>query len=350
MCRSKASLSRFYLISGLVAFLPQGCGNATNFANMAKPAPATHVERNGDATAAPGGTGDDATANEDKRTGAPDPEQAKQAQMRVIEREFSAGAVASDSVSFSISRSKAESAISMVNYNGDPAPQPGSVSKTLPRSSVQSMVTMGSVYSDQTKVDAQVAAVPVVDPFTQGGPSIPFTQTFTQSATKSGPIDILVVIDNSGSMSQEQANLATKLSPLLSSIAGADWQISVVTTDPRNGCQRALIKSSDGAAAATAFQSSITSAGLAGDGNERGILMSVAGLMGSFTVPGVTAGTTIQVPNGGVCPATAPAWLRANAGDALQDAGSYPMSAIESLQRESSRFEAMAGRFRARGL
>lgn len=91
-----------------------------------------------------------------------------------------------------------------------------------------------------------------------------------------GALDLLVVIDSSGSMKEEQTNLSTKLKPLLSQIEKSNWQIAVVTTDPAAGCQRALIKKTDADAAAK-FQDAIN-AGIKGDGLERPILQAVNGL------------------------------------------------------------------------
>lgn len=47
-------------------------------------------------------------------------------------------------------------------------------------------------------------------------------------------VDILMIIDNSGSMQYEQRNMAARTSNLLSVIRGLDWQLAVTTTDPRN--------------------------------------------------------------------------------------------------------------------
>lgn len=43
--------------------------------------------------------------------------------------------------------------------------------------------------------------------------------------------DILVVIDNSGSMSQEQANMGARFGSLLDQLSGLDWQVGITTTD-----------------------------------------------------------------------------------------------------------------------
>lgn len=47
-------------------------------------------------------------------------------------------------------------------------------------------------------------------------------------------VDILMVIDNSGSMEYEQRNMAQRTSNLLSVIRGLDYQIAITTTDPEN--------------------------------------------------------------------------------------------------------------------
>lgn len=47
-------------------------------------------------------------------------------------------------------------------------------------------------------------------------------------------VDILVVIDNSGSMEYEQKSMAKRVSNFLSILRGLDYQIGVTTTDPRN--------------------------------------------------------------------------------------------------------------------
>lgn len=47
-------------------------------------------------------------------------------------------------------------------------------------------------------------------------------------------VDILFVIDNSGSMEYEQKNMAQRTSQFLTILQGLDYQIAVTTTDPRN--------------------------------------------------------------------------------------------------------------------
>lgn len=47
-------------------------------------------------------------------------------------------------------------------------------------------------------------------------------------------VDILFVIDNSGSMEYEQKSMASRVSNFLNVVQGLDWQIAVTTTDPRS--------------------------------------------------------------------------------------------------------------------
>ncbi len=47
----------------------------------------------------------------------------------------------------------------------------------------------------------------------------------------SGKVDILIVVDNSGSMSYEQRNMANRFDSLIDKLKGMDWQMGIVTTD-----------------------------------------------------------------------------------------------------------------------
>ena len=59
---------------------------------------------------------------------------------------------------------------------------------------------------------------------------------FKQQESQPPQVDILIVIDNSGSMNEEQQNLSDKLVALISELKYVDWQINVITTD--SNCQR----------------------------------------------------------------------------------------------------------------
>lgn len=84
------------------------------------------------------------------------------------------------------------------------------------------------------------------------------------------PLDILIIIDDSGSMEGEQRNLAARMDPLLTYVQGADWQIHVVTTS--KSCPAKTIKKGD-PDTNTAFAAAIN-AGTTGDFNERGVKMA----------------------------------------------------------------------------
>ena len=92
-------------------------------------------------------------------------------------------------------------------------------------------------------------------------------------------VDILVVVDNSGSMAEEQANLSTKLQPLLRHIQDSDWQIGIATTDPEDSCLHSLISGTDSDPAGR-FEVAITEVGTSGSSNERGIQQAVRALNG----------------------------------------------------------------------
>jgi len=110
---------------------------------------------------------------------------------------------------------------------------------------------------------------------TQGHQGEPQDENFEQGEW--GKLDILVVIDNSTSMIEEQQNLAAKLEPLLSHVEKADWQISVLTTYDQDTCQRALIKKAD-INAKTKFANAVNAGVNKYAGIERGIFRAVVGL------------------------------------------------------------------------
>ncbi len=84
-----------------------------------------------------------------------------------------------------------------------------------------------------------------------------------------GIIDILLVIDNSSSMAEEQHKLSTQLPNLLGKINQSDWHIAITTTDPKDGCLTKIIKKGDNNPEAT-FSNVILDIGVNGSGNESG--------------------------------------------------------------------------------
>ncbi len=142
----------------------------------------------------------------------------------------------------------------------------------------------------------QLTRTPATETYKQGTSGTAVNEMIAQTAKK-GLVDILVVVDNSGSMKEEQANLGTKLNELLVSLGTTQWQIGVISTSaiPDGAgfrCAMNLIRSTD-ADAMTRFQSAVN-LGISGDSNERGILQAVVGL-GCNTAPWLRANSTVAV-------------------------------------------------------
>ena len=169
---------------------------------------------------------------------------------------------------------------------------PSAISHDLASPDLNQEITLRRNYVNRARTATQITRRSLTDTFTQGNAGMPATEFFLQAERR--PLDIAVVIDNSNSMSEEQVNLSTKLSPLLSFVATYDWQIGVVTTDPAGGCLRRLIRKGD-TNAAQAFSAAVT-AGVQGSSTERGILQAVNVLEGAcLSQPWVRTDSTVAV-------------------------------------------------------
>ena len=157
------------------------------------------------------------------------------------------------------------------------------------RFSLQQMLT------EAEKTFTQINRPMRVEVFEQGSESDFKKESFSQDNAPSGLLDIVVVVDNSGSMKEEQQNLSTKLMPLLSYVSESDWRIGVVTTDPRDGCLRGLIGKQD-QNPELAFARAVT-AGTGGTRVEQGIYQAVAGIKGECqgVTPWVRPNSTLAV-------------------------------------------------------
>ncbi|WP_141732727.1 vWA domain-containing protein [Oligoflexus tunisiensis] len=136
------------------------------------------------------------------------------------------------------------------------------------------------IHKEQREVFRQVARESRMETFQQGHPPKGKQDVFDQQAQK-GPVDILLVIDNSISMTEEQINLSDKMHDLVASLGNSDWQIGVISTTAvfENGepqCLMNVIRSTEPDAAAK-FRTAVL-AGTTGDSNEQGILQAVVGL------------------------------------------------------------------------
>ncbi len=114
------------------------------------------------------------------------------------------------------------------------------------------------------------------DGFTQNPDSSTVTDSFLQEDGEK-ILDLLMVIDNSGSMGQEQVNLSSKLSSLLVAIQDTNWRMQVTTTDKRDDClvDPDFISHSDPDKEAK-FAAAV-SQGTSGSGRELGVLKLVRG-------------------------------------------------------------------------
>jgi hypothetical protein len=107
-----------------------------------------------------------------------------------------------------------------------------------------------------------------------------FIDTFRQQDIIPPKIDILIVIDNSGSMEEEQISMAEKFEDLISDLNEVDWQINIITTD--NTCKRLpeLPLKPDTPDLMPLFQKAIR-AGTDGSGYERGLRIAMDHLKGA---------------------------------------------------------------------
>ena len=118
------------------------------------------------------------------------------------------------------------------------------------------------------------------------------------NVTAMGIVDIVLVVDNSGSMKEEQTNLSSRMSPLLSAIKDSDWRIMVVSTDANNEYFRGPISKSTFNAEGV-FARYVMDAGVNGSGVERPILRAVDALKwrpflaGSWLRPNSTVAVVI---------------------------------------------------------
>jgi hypothetical protein len=131
---------------------------------------------------------------------------------------------------------------------------------------------------------------------TGGGDPTPTTQppiarkvTQTYSLTSSNKVDVLFIVDNSGSMGPEQASMANKVQNMLNLIQGMNYHVAVTNTDPNSNASLGgdgRLMEFDGIPG-TKFLTNTTSIGTAntaiantiqmgesGSGQERGILIT----------------------------------------------------------------------------
>jgi hypothetical protein len=79
-----------------------------------------------------------------------------------------------------------------------------------------------------------VSFAPVGNPLTTGLSGQQKSEQFTQGYV-SKKIDILIVVDNSTSMFEEQQKMSTRIASFLAQLYDVDWRIGITTTDVSNG-------------------------------------------------------------------------------------------------------------------
>ena len=102
------------------------------------------------------------------------------------------------------------------------------------------------------------------------------TENFAQN--ERGILDILMVIDNSGSMQEAQKNVSERLPALLDYVAESDWRIAITSTDRRDCIRRIITPTTPNYE--QVFAKTIMDLGTDGSPAEEAILMAHRGLRG----------------------------------------------------------------------
>jgi hypothetical protein len=140
----------------------------------------------------------------------------------------------------------------------------------------------------------QLVRSDVTNSFRQGHDGVVRTETF--SVSRAGLLDILVVVDNSTSMEEEQLNLSQKLEALTGAVDDTNWQIGVINMS--SPCLRLnrVIKRSD-ADRVEAFRQA-ASVGMQNGVVEKGYPMAIRALKGECNGrynPWIRQGSTVAV-------------------------------------------------------
>ncbi len=107
----------------------------------------------------------------------------------------------------------------------------------------QQTITLQQPMTDGSQEFTQATRSVYRDEFRQGAGNNRAAERFMQNEL--GVLDVLLVVDNSNSMREEQQNLAARLAPLLSSINNTNWRIAITSTDPKDGCVVRVISRND---------------------------------------------------------------------------------------------------------
>ncbi len=156
-------------------------------------------------------------------------------------------------------------------------------------------------------------------------------------------LDILVIIDNSGSMGKEQKNMGSRFQNFTSKITGIDWQIGVITTDVSNNANlrdgrivglddsatftdKFILNSTlDPAAAQLSFQNTVQMSA-DGSGQEWGLKASIRSIERAFDPT-----QAVNQPNARLFRADAMLAMIV-VSDALDDSGTSPEQVINLVK------------------
>ena len=171
----------------------------------------------------------------------------------------------------------------------------GSATVDFKQAIVDNTLTMTAEVVDESRSFTQFVRPVYMSRFKQTGThGDAMAETFTQE--EKGILDILMVIDNSGSMEDAQNNVSQHLPALLNYVANSNWQIAVTSTDRRD-CLRGII-TAETTDYEQAFTTIIQGLGIEGSTAEEAILMAHRGLQGE-------------------CQGNTTAWLRENSSVAV---------------------------------
>ncbi len=127
----------------------------------------------------------------------------------------------------------------------------------------------------------QIDREKVAEIFLQGHDGDTITQEFDISAA--GKLDLLLIIDNSGSMGEEQQELGENLKALTKHMDNVDWQIGILTTDEcnlHNAARSMKPIRKDDTDALVNFEQTVKGLGTSGSRDEMGIKTVMQHLLG----------------------------------------------------------------------
>ena len=173
--------------------------------------------------------------------------------------------------------------------------QRGEVTLDFQNTTVDSTLEMTAEVVGESREFTQLVRPVYTSSFKQTGThGEAVAESFAQD--EKGILDILMVIDNSGSMEKPQSNVAQGLPALLDYVSGSNWQIAIISTDRRD-CVRRII-TAEMPDYEQLFATTIKSLGIKGARTEEAMLMARHGLQGECrgkTTPWLRENSSVAV-------------------------------------------------------